>query len=192
MGWVIVDGCLGFLTERATLSAVLSDSTGGAEWLTPGNTLTLTQENDVHVRVEHDDNWGGGTRTILVPARTLSAVIHFTEFDDANPTRLRFDVVSVGAVLPSFASVALGGDETGENVFSLDSGGGSGWIDTATGEFFVKLYVKFLNGVFSASPARLQASFRGQYDRGSGRFHVEPNEAGDEDAVAESPEENLW
>lgn len=185
--------CNAVLQAQTTFSSTLSNSPAGPNWFTPGNSVTVTQQGGASVELHHDENWGGGTQTIAIPAGTLTATVEFTEFDGSDPNRLYFKVTALGAVLPSFASVALGGDQTGDNTFALDPSDSEGWIDMTTGEFHVQVYARFSNNIFADEPAHLQTSIDGSYDFQTSTLTLRPSADGFEDVIAQSPgDEPTW
>ncbi len=137
---------------------------GGQAIFTPGNTITATQNGVAVVTVHHTEAWGGGTQELRIPSGTLSLTARFDNWDPDYPTRLWFTVVSLAAELPSFSSVALDGDMTGDNVFSGRQDAGRGYIDTSTYAIDANVYAKFFNDVFVGEPAIVQAKIRGTFD----------------------------
>lgn len=84
--------------------------------------------------------------------------------------------------------MALGGDQTGDNTFALDPGGNKGWIDLATGDFYVRVYAHFNNDVFAAEPATVQVAISGSYDFATNRLTLAASSGEDVDVVASTPE----
>lgn len=161
------DVCYGLELQIGIISmqGVLSSAAGGTNIYSPGNQLTLTQQAAVTLRTTHSVNWGAGQQDITLPASTLSLTIQFDGLDPGNASHRLFHVVSTGAVLPSFASVALGGGQTGTNTFSLDPlRSSTGWVDLSSGEFGVAVYLRFFNGVFNTEPALVQAQLHGVFN----------------------------
>ena len=173
-------------------AAKLSDAKGGKDLLEVGNGVTLVQTQGMDVEVRHSTAWGGGVQEFTIPADTLTVGIHLTGVDTQQLSRLTFVVDSVGMVLPSFASIALGGAMTGDNVVSADEKrSGAGWVDTSTGAFHVQLYLVLSNGVFQLAPALVQASLDGTIDTETGVVTI-ASPGDDYQVIASSPSTTLW
>ena len=149
----------------ASFNIQLVGMEGGPDIFTPGNTITATQANSLIVPIHHTAGWGGGTEQVTIPAGMLSLTVEFEAWDTEVPSRLWFKVNSIAANLPSFATIALGGNQTGANVFALrGSQYTNGYIDTATGYISANIYAEFFNDVFTEEPAGVQAMIDGQFD----------------------------
>lgn len=173
-------------------SSSLSDASGGPQFLSVGNGISLTQSHAITFEVHHSTAWGGGVQTITLPLSGLSATIRVTGVDANNPNRRTLVVNSLGAVLPSFASVALGGGMTGDNTFSADPDrSGSGWIDTTTGTFHLQLYARLFNGVFQAHPALVQTVVDGSINAATHKVSI-TGLPSDLQIMASSPDTTLW
>lgn len=170
----------------------LSDAKGGKDLLEVGNGITLVQTQGMDVEVRHSTAWGGGVQQFTIPADTLTVGIHLTGVDTQSVNRRTFVVDSVGMVLPSFASIALGGGMTGDNVVSADEKrSGAGWVDTSTGVFHVQLYLELSNGVFQLAPALVQASLDGTIDTETGVVTID-SPGKNYQVIASSPDTTLW
>lgn len=185
-------GCAAKLLDVSLgLTAQISNGSGGPSLFSVGNSITLTQAGAALVRVDHSAGWGGGTQDIAIPPSTISVTVRITGVDPGNPTRRNFVLTGLGAVLPSFASVALGGGQTGDNYFSVDPlRNGDGWIDLATGEFKISAYARFYNGIFQASPALVQANLGGNFNFAQNKAFVTGSAS--KQALATSPGTSLW
>jgi len=148
----------------ATFSALVVGSGGGRQWYEPGNSISFRQESPVTVLIKHSRAWGGGEEYVSVPGGILRLAVQIISADPTEPNRRWFRVTGISAVLPSFKSVALGGDETGDNVFSEIGDHGEGWIDVETGHFEVNVYAKYFNDVFCSAAALVQGRFEGTFD----------------------------
>lgn len=122
----------------------------------------------------------------------ITVGVHVTGVDSNNHNRRLLVVNSIGAVLPSFASVALGGGMTGDNTFSSDPNrSGTGWVDTTTGAFHVQLYARMFNGVFQSQPALIQTVVEGTLNTSTRNITISGLPA-DMQVLASSPGTTLW
>jgi hypothetical protein len=142
--------------------------------------------------LSHNAAWGGGSQDLTIPNRTLSITVRITGTPSSDPDLRTIVVTDIGAVLPSFLSVALGGAATGANVFALDPDrGGVGVISRTTGEFHVNVYATFRNGVFATSPAYVQLNAFGTFNFNTGTAIID-NFGTTNVVFGESSTDTLW
>jgi hypothetical protein len=170
-------------------NSTLTDSSGGSNWFSIGNRITVQQAGSATVHVVHTPAWGGGSQDINVGDLSVSMTATVTGNDQAHPHRRLLQITSLGAVLPSFASVALSGGQTGDNTFSIDPDRTStGWVDISTGQVEIQFYGRFFNGVFTSSPALVQSHISAVFDLGTHHLQFPSNIS----ISAESPGDGLW
>jgi hypothetical protein len=117
----------------------------------------------VTLTIHHDQHWGGGYQTIVIPAGTFSAKAHLKGWEDKDQTIMDFYFDSFHGQLPSFASVALNGKMTGDNEFTL-LGGSAGTLNVVTGEVSAELMVGLKNSIFCNALATVGVQLRGKFD----------------------------
>jgi hypothetical protein len=178
--------------QEETFAAALSDASGGPQLLAVGNGVTLSQLKPITVEIHHATAWGGGVQTVTVPTASLTATIRVTGVDATDSHRRTLVVTGIGLVLPSFASIALGGGFTGDNTFSADPNrSGGGWVDVTTGSFHVQLYARMFNGVFQAQPALIQTVIDGTVNVATRKITLTGLPSGFQ-VLAASPDTTLW
>lgn len=151
------------VNSSLAFEAILTGAEGGPSLFSVGNTVTVRQLAEFDVFVTHSPNWGSATQTIRVPALAASLTLKVTANDPGNPAVVHFRVVAFSGSLASFASVAINGDQTGMNLFSLRSDS-VGFINTTTGRWQLSLYLNLKNGVFPGDPAAVQAFLSGGFN----------------------------
>ena len=136
--------------------------------LTPGNTVTGVVTTDYLVPYFYSTSWGDGYQNIEGDTNLVSFSVTFTDYDAEEPDMLRFDWKSVDAVVPSFASVALNGNFTGDNTLTLCEhypDHNVAWVDTTNGRVAGYVNVDLHNlTLFPNGPALLKARVAADLD----------------------------
>ncbi|MDX1440007.1 MAG: hypothetical protein R3284_08905, partial [Rubricoccaceae bacterium] len=169
-GMTVVEEC-----AHGVSSVSLSSGDPNAPAFTEGHVYSVSRGQSFDLELEYSAPWGTGADDVTVPS--FFATIEIGEKDQSDPNVSEIFVTSFSAKVSNFASIVLGGEETGLNHFVLeplkDTDQNRGYLNTSTGDFWASLRLWMTNSYFGAEdPAAVTVIAVGNIDPQTGSAAV--------------------